>query len=164
MLKERTFATALLLLAGLEMLPLPAVIWNVIALPFAILSFRRAAGYRSLWLPRSFLRRSVSRKSLQKACDALVPKVRFVERFVRPRFGLLTREWAERLTAAFAGVLATLLILPVPLISWVPAIALFLMALGTFEADGLYVVLGLAVGLVAVILYGTLVFEILVHL
>lgn len=160
-LRERGFAAVLLLLSAIELLPVPIAIWDVLSATVALLCFARVVRGGTIALPAWLRRRTISRPTLQRACRATLPWIRRLETTARPRLSALARPRDERVLALASGLLAGLLVLPVPVVSWLPAIALFLVALGWFAADGLFVLAGLLVGVVSFAAYGALVFGLL---
>jgi hypothetical protein len=128
-LGERSFGVVLLLLALLGLLP------GVSALAGVLL----AVPALQMVLARPFETRRLAR-----VVRRVVPVLRFLERFVRPR-------WATPFGAtkrAVGGVvllLAASLLAPVPLSKVAPALAVALIAFATLEEDGMLLAFALAV-------------------
>ena len=107
------------------------------------------------WLPHVVASRDVSRAAFAGLVERAMPLLERAERMLRPRWAWLVAGRAERALGAFALVLAAVVTLPIPLGNMLPAFAICLLALGLLERDGLWVVTGGTVGLLALAVSGT---------
>lgn len=141
--REHGFVVLLLLLASIAMLPIP--IWPFLGAAIAVLCFDRLVltdvGSPPAWL----LRRSVPRRTVTRACHATASLVRRFEPVVRRRYPAVLSYFTDRALTLVFSVMAVLLMLPVPVLNWLPCTAILLIALGWFIGDGLCVLFGLAV-------------------
>lgn len=145
---ERGFGFFLFFIALPAALPFPALgISTVIALPLLLLTGQQALGFRTIWLPDSLKRKTVSGNSVQKFIDLAMPWVRRLEIFVRPRLGFITQGIFSYLIGISGFIMAMSNALPVPLTNTVPCIGICLMSVGVVMRDGLAVIGGMAVGL-----------------
>jgi hypothetical protein len=122
---------------------------TVFGLPQVIFALQMIAGLDKPWLPRWLLSKSISAEDFRAVVAKAKPQVERVERMLRPRLLLLGSRWAERLLGLAFLVLSTIVALPIPGGNWPPAIAMALMAIGMVERDGLVVLAGAGVGMVA---------------
>lgn len=155
-LGERTFGGLLLALSVPTLLPLPLGVAALLALPIALLSVQVALGARTVWLPRWVLDRPVRRQTLVRVVDAMVPVLRRLERLLRPRLHPLSTPPGERLVGVAGFTMALVLAMPVPLLTWLPAIALVLLAAGLTERDGLVIGIGLLLSAATVLVVAAL--------
>ncbi len=102
-------------------------------------------GREYFWLPRRLRERSISRNRLGRALEKSVPAARFVDRFLRPRWGVLVGKAG---TLAVAGV-CTVVALAMPVMEFIPFSAngagLILTAFGLalIANDGVWALLAL---------------------
>jgi len=131
-LGERSFGVVLLLLALLGLLPgVSAVAGVLLTVPAVQMVLAR----RGAVFPRRVAARRFEAERLARVVRRVVPVLRWLERFIRPR-------WATPFGAtkrAVGGVvllLAASLLAPVPLSNVAPALAIALIAFATLEEDG----------------------------
>lgn len=139
-LDERAFGLIMLLLALLALLPVmsltagPLVIWIAAQM---ILARPRPT------LPRFVARRAVPTPRLARLIERIVPGLRWLERFIRPRWNTpftMTR----RIVGVVLLLLGVTLLSPVPLSNFIPALVIMGMALAYLEKDGVMLALALA--------------------
>ena len=152
-LGDRGLASALLLLAIPQMLPLPLGVSNLLAVPMALVAFQMAMGRHTLWLPAWVLDRPVPRTRLVQASQRLTPLVARLERLIKPRFPAAFSPLGLRVAGIAAALVAMVSLTPLPLTGWLPGLALIVMALGLMERDGVVVLLGLGIGLTAIAVF-----------
>jgi hypothetical protein len=95
-------------------------------------------------------RRQISRRGFQKLVLRLSPLLRPVERIVRPRYEHMFTPRQEQAVGLLMFAVALALFVPIPLSGYIPAIALFLVGFGLVERDGLVVLGGAMLGMVAI--------------
>lgn len=166
---ERGIAMLQLLFAGPMALPLPEppVVNIVLGLPLVLLTGQQALGRHTIWLPRRILRISVSRSRLDTVLGALIPWMRKLEFFVKPRLGALTHGAVSRLWGVLGMFMAVAVLIPVPLFHTVPSLGIALMAVGVSMRDGIVIILGALIGIgwiamltTAVLVFGPEAFDI----
>lgn len=150
-LDERGHALVLLLLAAPNLTPGPSMpgFSTVLAVPLIIVAFEMSLGRRSLRLPRLLANITVPRRRVAALIGKIAPLLRRTERVLRPRAPNLNTPAGCRAVGAACVLIGTLLALPIPLFSLVPATALVLVALGLLARDGVAVICGLGLGLAA---------------
>jgi hypothetical protein len=152
-LGDRGLASALLLLALPQMLPLPLGISNLLAIPAALVAVQMAMGRHTLWLPEWFLERPVRRKRLIQATGRVVPWLQRLEMLVRPRFIAVLSPLGAHIIGVICAIVAAIALAPLPLTGWLPGLALIVTALGMMERDGLVVLVGVGLGGAAMIVF-----------
>lgn len=132
------------------------------SLPFAIgiaaLGLQLALGLHRPRLPRWVTALSMDVARFRRMVDRIEPWLIRLERGLRPRRSPLTTGIGERLVGVVLIALSAVLALPIPLGNTPMALSIMLIALGLLEGDGLALMLGLPVGLAAVLYNGVLVF------
>lgn len=108
------------------------------------------------WLPGFVLQRSIPYPVLEKILGFGISLHLRLERFLRPRLGIMVDSHAAMLGAGLCIALAAVLLSlpippPFPLTNTIPGIAIILLCLGTLERDGLLVVIGYTLTTIAVV-------------
>ena len=147
-LGERGFGVLIFLLAVPNALPGPPIpgFSAVFAIPLALLAAQVMAGRDEPWLPRRLMRRSFPVDRFRRMVGHATPRMRRIEKFLRPRPGLPDR----RLLGAALLALILAMALPIPLVNLPPAAVICVVALGMVEKDGRAVRLGLVLGACAI--------------
>lgn len=146
-------ASALLLLTVPQVLPIPLLVSNLLALPILAVAVQFMLGRQRPWLPNWLLDKPISRERLEQICEKVVPPLRRVERLIRPRYANIWVRDGGRLLGLACIAIALVSVAPLPFTGWVPGWALLLIALGLLQHDGLVVLVGLAIGTVAVAIF-----------
>lgn len=142
---------ALLIVLALPMavpIPLPGIS-VIFGIPLIVVSGQLLLGRRDAWLPRALARRSLATADLALVVGRVLPRLRALERLVKPRLEWLTGDWAMLPVGAVCLLLAIVITLPIPLGHVLPGTAIVVLALGLLERDGVVVGLGLLLSLVA---------------
>lgn len=147
-LGERALGALLFLFAVPNVLPVPPGTSAVLGLPLVFLAAQLMLGQRP-WLPALLAGRSMSQADFAATVQRIMPWVQRGERLLRPRLGWPVRPPLEYAIGAVCMVLAVVLTLPVPLGNVLPAVSISLLALAIVERDGLCVLAGMGVALLA---------------
>lgn len=144
-LRGRAYPLLIMLLAlpFIQPMPLPGLS-TPLGLAIALISLRLALGQRP-WLPKKIQRIKLPVGFFGKVLGFAAGLIRFLESVLRPRWTWLTgTALLNQLHAILmlVSALVLLLPLPIPFSNFVPAWAIFLLACGLLERDGLFVVLG----------------------
>jgi hypothetical protein len=161
---EGSFAIVFVLLMALPALPLPTGgATHVFELITMLLAIELISGRRRLWLPERFKRLELARSSSQKVIGVLLRRIRWLERFSRPRGQrLLKRRLGGVVFGAVVFVLALTAFLAPPFsgLDTLPSIGVVMVALGYLLTDVLLAAAGIvvgAIGVVVVIVLGSVV-------
>ena len=139
----RSFGVVLLLLALLGLLPgVSAIAGVLLALPASQMILARPGPV----FPRRVAVRRFEARRLARMVRRVVPVLRWLERFVRPRWAT-PFEATKRAVGAVVLLLGVALLAPVPLSNVPPAVAIALIAFAYLEEDGVLLCAGLAAGL-----------------
>jgi hypothetical protein len=120
---------------------------SIAAIPLALVALQLAIGLPRPWLPRFLAARSLSRTEFARMVERVAPHLTRIERLLRPRLMILTGPVGERVIGVVCLVLALLLTVPI-LFNWPLVVPIALMALAVLERDGVFAVIGLAIGCV----------------
>ena len=145
-LRRRSFGGALILLAALSLLPgISFFAGLVMILP----ALQMVAGYRAPLLPRFIRDRQVEVVRLRSLGNKAAVWIEQVERFVKPRWPVLTLPPVITLVGLVVIGLALVITIPLPFSNLPPAIAVLCLAFGMLERDGLLIFIGLIVASIA---------------
>ncbi len=150
-LEHRAIGALMFIFAVPNAIPVPPGVSAVLGAPLIFLSFQLMIGRRP-WLPRIITDRSLSRVDFEKVVDLAAPWLAKAERLMRPRFTFLASPPAEYLVGAVCLLLSIILFLPIPLGNMLPAFTICVLALGVLERDGVWISIGLACAVVAVVI------------
>jgi len=155
------FGTSLMFFSIPEVLPIPIPgVSAIVALPTAVISAQMVIGKNRIILPKFMLKRSVPSKALATAIHAILPFLERAEKLTKPRWKWATGPAAKRLLGAFIFVLALAIAVPIPGMNMPQAIAIFIIALGLVENDGLLISIGVLIGIASLALLGGILFGI----
>ena len=143
--------------ASLMMFSIPAILpvpapAGVASLPAGALGYQLLSGGKRITLPRSILKKSVTRRALAVAIHAILPVLEAAEKVMRPRWSWVSHASSRRAIGLFVFVLALAIAFPLFGFNALHATSIFVMALGMAEQDGLAVLVGVAVGLLSLAL------------
>lgn len=147
-LKGKAFGGLMFVFALPNLAPLPPGASTVLGIPLIFLASQLMTG-QAPWLPAVIRKRSVGRLDLVRVVEVTGPWLVRFERLLRPRLSFLFHFPGENLIGVVCLILAAILSLPVPLGNLPPAVAICLMSLGLVERDGVFVLAGVAAGIVA---------------
>lgn len=140
--------TWLLLLAVPCILPVPGV-GTVLGLGIAALAVAIWRGHAPAQLPRRVAELELSRHWAQRVLGLLASVYSVAGRVARARLSHVATAEKRSWTAAAIGLMALIVVLPIPFGNVLPSIALMLIGLGLVFRDGVAIVLGLAMAAVA---------------
>lgn len=148
-LGNRSFGWSILIFGLINLIPMPIGSQMVTGLPLLLLTAQMVLGFSHVRLPAFINERCVSRRRFQGVVLRLKPVLRPLERVIRPRLVWIFQRRCERLIGILLFLVATSLVLPIPLSGFISAFALFITGVGLAERDGVITLLGLAIGLAA---------------
>ena len=168
---ERSFALIFVLLMALPALPLPtAGATHLLEAVTMLVALQLIVGRRCIWLPARWKRLELASPSRQRLLTALLRRIRWFERFSRPRAGRL---FEHRVTRSVFGALVLGLTLsaflapPFSGLDTVPSLGVVVTGLGVIMRDLLVALLGAllgAIGVAAILVIGSLAVETAEHL
>jgi hypothetical protein len=158
-LEDRGFGVLLFIFAfpNLVALSVPLVS-SILGFPIVLLAAQLAYGRHKPWFPGWLTAQSFPRETFAKVVLKSLPYLERAERLLRPRLAAFVSWTAERFLGVFVLVLAIILTLPIPFGNWLPALSISIVGLALVEKDGLAVLVGLGVGVSALILVWAVIF------
>jgi hypothetical protein len=143
----------LFFIAILSMIPTPAPV-SIIACFFGLLGsvfcWQILWGRKTMILPKFLKDISISKKTIDAVIDKITPLFNKIDNISRKRQSYLFREIMQTPLHIVLLMLYLTVVVPLPLIGLLPSMAVILVLFGILNEDGLFVLLGLALGLVAI--------------
>lgn len=149
-LGNRAFGVAILVfaLANLLIANIPGIS-TVLGLPLILISVQMVMGYHRPWLPKKLAEREFKRATFERMLRRSAGVLRSIEKLIRPRMLLLSSTHAERWLGVINFAMSLVLALPIVFGNWLPAWGLAFIALGMIERDGLFIIIGWVLGILA---------------
>jgi hypothetical protein len=142
-LGNRSFGLTLFAMAMVALVPGASTIMGVlIAWP----AVQMLLGHDVAVLPRVIARRQIGIEKLARVVRAVAPRLRWIERLVRPRWPTPFQA-TKRLIGLVMLLLGLTLLSPVPFGHVVPALVIMLLALAYLEEDGVALLVALVAAL-----------------
>lgn len=150
----RSFAILFIVLMALPALPLPTgAVSHVLEILTMLLALELVVGRKDVWIPKRFQGRELKGLSGPKFSRALLTRIRWFEKFSRPRMaGLLE----HRLTgvvfgaAVFGLALTAFLAPPFSGLDTLPSLGVVVLSLGVLLGDIVIAGIGLGIGVIGV--------------
>ena len=150
-LRRRALGALIFIFAVPTALPMPPGVSAIVGAPLLFLTVQLMLGMKP-WLPRIISERSLPRADFQRVVTTVSPWLARAERLMRPRLTFLAhRPWIF-LVGFMSVLMAIVLFLPIPLGNMLPSVALCIMALGLLERDGVWILIGLVVGVASIVI------------
>ena len=144
------YGTLLLLLAMPCLLPVPGV-GTVLGMGIAALAVAMWRGHCAPCLPQRVAELELPRHWAQRVLVGLASAYAVAGRHARARLSHLASVGRGSATAIAVGLMAAIVVVPIPFGNVLPALALMFIGLGLVFRDGVAVVLGLVVSGVALV-------------
>ncbi len=144
-------------LPNLIPLPLPGLS-TIFGVPLALISLQMLLGFNRPWLPKRILESGIDKDNFHKLFTKAQPAMQKVERVLQPRLMAFTHPWMKPVLGLAIMIMAATMSLPIPLGNLILAVPIALIALGMIEKDGLFVLLGLILGAVALAFNATILY------
>lgn len=156
---KKGFGLILIVLSLPSAIPVPAPGYST---PFGIIiglvALQMICNSRTIWLPNKLseirIRPKIARAMLTTVSKCLLS----IERFIRPRQKWIRNRAGQTALALLIGIMACLMILPIPFTNTLPAIVIFIIGIGLSEEDGLIAIAAFLAGCVAVVLYAGIIY------
>jgi hypothetical protein len=145
---ERGFGFFLFLIALPAALPIPAIGLNtIIALPLLLLTAQQFLGRHTIWVPRKWQSKTVSKAKMDNFIHKATPWVKRLEILSKPRLSFMTQGFSSNLIGFMGFLMALAVAIPLPLTNTIPSVGIAGMALGVLMRDGVAVIVGGLIGM-----------------
>jgi hypothetical protein len=157
-LESKGFGVLLAILSLPSALPIPAPGYSTpFGIAICLLALQMFFGRQAVWLPTTLTNFKIKSKTLIQMLTAATKLLIKIEVYIRPRWQLSQKQWFIRLVALNIGVLACLMIMPIPMTNTLPAMIIFLCAVAISENDGLICAVSIGLGMLAIAFYVSLI-------
>jgi len=146
-LEQRSFGGMIILLSVLGLIPGVSFVAGFVIIALAVQIIR---GRESPILPALIVSRAFNVNKLRSVAQRPLHIIAVLENFVKPRWPWILTPTMTRFSGFIILCLAVAMISPLPLSNILPALALFPIALGLLEKDGLATMLGWLASIVAI--------------
>lgn len=151
---ERSFAICFLLLMILSALPLPTGgITHVLAVVNIFIAAQMVAWRKTIWLPANWRHKTISQRLIKKAVPFIIRRVRWFEKYTRPRFSFVVENRVFTTFVALSVILFTAFAFIAPPFSGLdtlPSLGVVILALGLLFYDVSIIIAGLVTGIAGV--------------
>lgn len=155
-LHRRALGAMIFIFAVPVALPLPPGVSTIFGAPLLFLTAQLMLGLKP-WLPKLITERSLTRKEFSKIVSTVAPWLHRAESIMKPRLTFVGQRPFVYVLGFACLVLSIILFLPIPLGNMLPAFSVAVIALGLLARDGVWMIIGLLLGIVAVaIVWGVL--------
>lgn len=153
--REKSFALLFVVLMAFSALPVPTGgITHVFEIITMLLALELLIGRQTVWLPKKWLNRPLGSAMTQKGLPFLIGKVRWLEKYSRPRArGVLSRRDYRRLTGllVFIFTLASFLAPPFSGLDTIPSMGVVGIGLALILEDIVIYSVAVVIGLVGIL-------------
>ena len=161
---DRGFGLLLLVLSLPSALPVPAAGYSVpFGLLLLVLAIQMLMGKDHPVFPRKLQQVRISSGFASKLLKGAAWIFKRLEWVIRPRMRWVGLRPGRILMGFLVLAMAILMMIPIPMTNTFPAFVIFLIGIGLTEDDGLFAIGACLVGVLAVLLYGALVWAIIVY-
>ncbi len=144
-LGDRTFGVMLVMISAFNVIPIISMVAGPLV---SVLGIQMFLGMKRARLPAAILDRELPPERVEAALRAMEPRVRAIERYVRPRWHFTEAPVVDRLNGLIIAVLGLVIAIPLPFTNIGPALVVIVMGLGLLERDGLVQVIAAGFGVV----------------
>ena len=145
---DRTFGMLLILVSIFNVIPFVS---SLAGLVIVCLGIQMSIGRTTVWLPSMILDRQLHNESVAIALEAFEPRVRAIERYLRPRLPFTEAYIVDRINGLLITILGAIITLPIPFTNLGPAVVVVVMGLGLLERDGLVQICAAALGILLIV-------------
>jgi hypothetical protein len=154
-LKRRALGALMFIFAIITALPMPPGVSAIVGAPLVFLTAQLMLGMNA-WLPKLITDRSLSRVDFERVVKAASPWLARAEGIMKPRFEFLAKRPSIYVVGFVAFFMALLVLLPIPGANMAPSISICIIALGLLERDGVWITIGVVVGVVSTVVVAAL--------
>ena len=147
-LRHRGFGLLMLVLVlpNCVPVPIPPGGSTLFSVPLFFIAVQMLWGKHAPWLPKWLRRKSLEQATVDKMVSIAAPKLRWVEKFLHPRWSFTNTKTGERVVGLIWFIFAISIAIPLPMTNFLPGIGTLIMALGMLGRDGIVVIIGTIIG------------------
>jgi len=147
-LKERSFGIVMLLIAVIGLVPGTSPLIGVL---LAVPAIQMVLARNEPILPRRIAARRMSTHRLNRMINRAIPVLRYLERFVRPRWATPFKA-TKRVVGLVILLLGVTLLAPIPFSQYIPTLVIMLLAFAYLEEDGILLLISMIAALLSAVI------------
>lgn len=153
-LRERGFGMLMMLLVlpNCVPIPVPPGTSTVFSIPLIFLAAQMLYGRKEPWIPQRLAEKKIRLHYLRRMAAAVLPRLRYMQKFIAPRFAFASSKAGERLVGLCWLLLALSIAVPLPMTNFLPGMGILVSAFGLLNRDGYIMLAGLAIGMLGLLL------------
>lgn len=156
---EKGFGLLFIVLSLPSALPVPAPGYSTpFGIVIALIALQLLVGRRRIWLPKRLEAIRIRPKLADRMLGTAAGFLRRIERRIRPRQCWIRSRAGQAGLSIVIVMMASLMILPIPLTNTFPAMVIFILGIGLSEEDGLLALGAFAAGCFAILLYAGVIY------
>ena len=125
----------------------------IFGLPMIALATQMVMGGQTPIFPDIINCRTIPREALDKGIRKGLVWVERSQRYVRPRFLVLSSPNLDRVNGLVCLAMALMMAWPIPFLNLIPTVGILMVALGLLERDGLFVAIGYTIAVLSACLF-----------
>jgi len=145
------FGLAMAFFAFTALVPLPPPLPSLFAIPMLFFAFQMMLGYKSPILPKIIADIKFKRSILEMIVRKSSPHIDKIERILHQRLVFMIYPLAEKMIGFLIFIYASFILIPVPFSNFLPGIGILVTSFGLIGKDGVFVILGLIIGIIGAI-------------
>jgi hypothetical protein len=150
-LSDRAFGIAIMIFSLVNaFIPGVSIIFSI---PVFTIAGQMILGQHQIWVPKWLKSKSFRENIVDKALRKVIPTLKLLEKFIKPRMTAVTSRRGEKFIAVVIILLNLLVVLPIPGLNMIPSLCVCLLALCLLEDDGLLASLSLFGSLIVLLFY-----------
>ena len=130
--------------------PIPPGGSTLFSIPLFFIAVQMLWGKNTPWMPRWLRGKSLEQTTIDKVVRIAAPRLRWVEKFLHPRFSFTNSKTGERIVGFLWLIFAISIAVPLPMTNFLPGLGTLVMALGMLGRDGVIVSIGAIIGFIGV--------------
>lgn len=136
-------------------IPVPPGVSTIFSIPLLFLSLQMLWGSNVPWLPAWVKCKTIKRSTLAMLVSAIAPRLKYVEKLLKPRLSFASSQSGERVIGFFWLLFALSIAIPLPMTNFLPGVGILVMSLGLLSRDGVTILLGILIGMLGIALTST---------
>lgn len=154
---DRSLGGLLAFFSALNLFPLPPGTSAITGIPIVLISMQLIFLQKKMWLPQTLRNKKIDAVRMDNLIVRLVKWIQRLEYYLKPRlwpFGVI---FGERLVGAICLVMGLMVVFPIPLGNFTPALSAAILGMALSERDGIWLAIGIVSAVLSLIWIFTLI-------
>ena len=133
-------------------IPVPPGVSTLFSLPLFLLLGQIFLRYEYPHMPKFIGRKTVKKHMMVKVVSAVEPRLKWLDKRIKEgRYAYLLGARGDRVITFFALLFTASIAVPLPMTNFLPGIGILLMCLGRINRDGLFMLIGIGIGVYGIL-------------